>query len=100
MTAIASPIALPTPSTTAAAIPLFAAGTETLKYVSVGVAPRARDASSYSFGTASSAFSETFIIEGRIIIARTIIAASRLAPSGTLNIFLIAGTSTIMPTRP
>lgn len=31
ITAIASPIARPTPSTTAAAIPLFAAGTDTLK---------------------------------------------------------------------
>ena len=31
ITAIASPIARPTPNTTAAAIPLFAAGTDTLK---------------------------------------------------------------------
>ena len=48
MTAMASPMARPTPSTTAAAMPLFAAGTDTLKYVSMGVAPRASDASSYS----------------------------------------------------
>ena len=52
--AIVSPIALPTPSTTAAAIPLRAAGTDTLKYVSTEVAPRAIEASSYSLGTASS----------------------------------------------
>ena len=36
-------------------MPLFAAGTDTLKKVSTGDAPRAREASSYSFGTASSA---------------------------------------------
>ena len=81
-------------------MPLRAAGTDTLKYVSTSVAPRASDASSYSFGTASSAVTDTFIIEGSIIIASTIIAASRLAPSGTLNSFLIPGTSTSMPTRP
>ena len=40
------------------------------------------------------------MIDGSIITARTIIAAKRLAPSGTLNIFLMPGTSTIMPTRP
>ena len=100
ITAIASPIARPTPSTTAAAIPLFAAGTDTLKYVSIGVAPSASDASSYSGGTASSAVSETLIIDGRIIIARTIIAAKRLAPSAILNVSLTHGTSTSIPTRP
>ena len=100
ITAIASPIARPTPSTTAAAMPLFAAGTDTRKYVSVGVAPRASDASSYSLGTASSEVMETLIIDGRIIIASTIIAARRLAPSGTLKTLRMPGTSTIMPTRP
>lgn len=93
-------MALPTPSTTAAAIPLFAAGTDTLKYVSVGVAPKASDASSYSLGTACKAVTDTFIIDGRIITASTIIAASRLAPSGRENIFCIAGTKTSIPTRP
>ena len=97
ITAIASPIARPTPSTTAAAMPLRAAGTDTLKYVSTSVAPRASDA---SFGTASSAVTDTFIIEGNIIIASTIIAASRLAPSGTLSSFLMPGTSTSIPTKP
>lgn len=100
ITAIASPMARPTPSTTAAAMPLLAAGTETLKQVSVGVAPSAREASSYSFGTASSAVTDTFTMDGSIITARTIIAASRLAPSGTLKSFLIPGTSMSMPTRP
>ena len=40
------------------------------------------------------------MIDGSIITASTIIAASRLAPSGTLNSFLIPGTSTSIPTRP
>ena len=39
MIAIASPIALPTPSTTAVATPLRAAGRLTLKIVSILVAP-------------------------------------------------------------
>ena len=43
--AIASPIALPVPSTMAVMIPDFAAGTVTLKIVVVGVAPKAKDAS-------------------------------------------------------
>ena len=43
ITAMASPIARPTPSTTAAAMPLFAAGADTRNQVSTGVAPRARD---------------------------------------------------------
>ena len=83
ITAIASPMARPTPSTTAAAMPLRAAGTDTLKKVSTGDAPRARDASSYSFGTASSAVTDTLMMLGRIIMASTMMAASRLAPSGT-----------------
>ena len=83
MTAMASPMARPTPSTTAAAMPLLAAGADTRNQVSTGVAPRARDASSYSFGTASSALTETLMMDGRIMMARTMMAASRLAPSGT-----------------
>ena len=81
-------------------MPLFAAGTDTLKYVSMGVAPRASDASSYSRGTASSAVTETLMMDGRIMTARTMIAASRLAPSGRWNALRIPGTSTSIPTRP
>ena len=88
------------PSTTAAAIPLFAAGTETWNHVSSAVAPRAREASSYSFGTASRAVMDTFMIEGRIIIASTIIAAKRPEPSVRLNALRMPGTSTNIPTRP
>ena len=100
MTAMASPMARPTPSTTAAAMPLFAAGTETLKYVSIGVAPSASDASSYSGGTASSAVTDTLMIDGRIMIASTMMAASRLAPSARWNTLRMPGTSTSIPTRP
>ena len=34
----------------------------------MGVAPRARDASSYSFGTASSAVMDTLMMEGSIAL--------------------------------
>ena len=41
------------------------------------MAPRARDASSYSLGTALRAVSDTEMMEGRIITASTMMAASR-----------------------
>ena len=97
---MASPMARPTPSTTAAAIPLRAAGTDTRNHVSVAVAPSAREASSYSRGTASSAVMDTLMMDGRIMIASTIMAASRPEPSGIWKIFRIDGTSTSIPTRP
>ena len=80
MIAMASPMARPTPSTTAVATPLRAAGSVTRKQVSASVAPSARDASSYSCGTARSAVSDTLTMDGRIITARTRMAASRHAP--------------------
>ena len=43
---------------------------------------------------------DILMMEGRIITASTMMAASRLAPSGTSNSFRMPGTSTIMPTRP
>ena len=100
MIAMASPMARPTPRTMDAAIPLLAAGRETRKYVSVFVAPRARDAASYSGGPARSAVSETLMIDGRIIMASTTTAASRQAPDESPNSRWIVGTSTIIPTRP
>ena len=81
-------------------MPLFAAGTDTRNQVSSGVAPKAKDASSYSLGTASRAVTDILMMDGKIMIASTMMAASRLAPSGTWNSFRIPGTSTIMPTRP
>ena len=45
ITAMVSPMALPTPKITPAKIPDFAAGTVTLKIVFTGVVPRAREAS-------------------------------------------------------
>ena len=100
MTAMASPMARPTPSTTAAAIPLRVAGTDTRNHVSVAVAPSASDASSYSFGTASSAVMATLVMDGRIMMASTMMAASSPDPSGIWKIRRIPGTSTSIPTRP
>ena len=88
------------PSTTDAAMPLFAAGNETLNTVSFHVAPSARLASSYSRGTALSAVSDTLMIEGRTMTVRTMIEEKRPTPSATLNTSRTKGTSTIMPTRP
>ena len=76
ITAIASPMARPTPSTTAAAMPLRAAGTDTRNHVSTAVAPSASDASSYSGGTASSAVTETLMIVLAIMILPSIIKVS------------------------
>ena len=100
MMAMASPMARPMPSTTAAAMPLEAAGTLTRNTVSMWVAPRARLASSYSGGTAFRAVSDTEMMEGRIMMARTMMAQKRLAPSGRSKALRTAGTSTIMPMRP
>ena len=97
---MASPMARPTPSTTEAATPLRAAGRITLKLVSSSVAPSAREPSVYSLGTALRAVSDTLIMEGRIITASTRMAASRLSPAFRSKRSLMAGTSTIMPTRP
>ena len=100
ITAMASPMARPTPSTTPAPMPLFAAGRLTLKMVSIQVAPRARLACSYSGGTAFSAVSLTDTMPGKIMMARTSMAASRQVPLSRWNTCIISGTSTIMPTRP
>ena len=80
MTAMASPMARPMPSTIEAAMPLEAAGTLTRNTVSIWVAPRASEASSYSLGTALRAVSDTEMMEGRIMTASTRMAASRHAP--------------------
>ena len=84
----------------AVAMPLRAAGTLTRNTVSIWVAPRARDASSYSQGTARSAVSDTETIDGRIITASTMIAARSVAPEGRSKATRMAGTSRIIPTRP
>ena len=43
---------------------------------------------------------DILIMEGRIITARTMMAANRLEPSGMWKSFRSPGTSTIMPMRP
>ena len=93
-------MARPTPRTTAVATPLRAAGKETRKAVSSLVAPRAREACSYSSGTARKAVSATWTMEGRIITASARMAASRVAPEARWKARWMAGTRTIMPTRP
>lgn len=51
-------------------------------------------------GTAFRAVSDTEMMEGRIITASTKMAASRLSPAGILKNSRMAGSSTIIPTRP
>ena len=80
MMAMASPMARPTPRTMAVATPLRAAGMDTRNTVSKWVAPRAREACSYSSGTARREVSDTLMMEGRIMMASTRMAASRQAP--------------------
>ena len=81
-------------------MPLEAAGTLTRNTVSIWVAPRASEASSYSLGTALRAVSDTEMMEGRIMTASTRMAQNRLAPSGRWKATRTAGTRTIMPMRP
>ena len=100
ITAIVSPIALPTPNTTAASMPDFAAGKVTLNIVSVVDAPRAKDPSLYDAGTAFMAVCETEIMVGSIIIAKTNITASKLCPFGKFKIDWIFGTIKANPNNP
>ena len=78
--AIASPSARPIPSTIPVMIPDFAAGTVTLNIVCIFVAPRARDAALICCGTACIDDTLMLITVGRIMIASTMIAASRFDP--------------------
>src|SRR5690606_3049106 len=80
ITAMVSPTARPIPSTTEAMIPDFAAGMVTLKMVSTLEAPRARDPSLYSFGTARRDVSDMLTMVGRIMADRMTIMAKRLLP--------------------
>ena len=69
-TAIVSPIARPTPSSTAASSPFLAAGNNTRYTISQRLAPSASAASRYESGTALSASSPTDTITGTLISAR------------------------------
>ena len=99
-TAMASPMARPTPRITPARIPDFAAGTITLKMVPIWVLPRARDASLYATGTARRAVSDTLMMVGSTITARMRIMASRLSPTVPGKTRRRKGTSTIIPKKP
>ena len=100
ITAMASPMARPMPSTTPAAMPLLAAGMLILNHVSVSVAPSARLPCSYSGGTALSAVTDTDTMLGRIMMESTTMALSRQAPEALPKAFATAGTSTCIPKRP
>ena len=78
--AIASPSALPMPRTTPVIMPDFAAGIVTLKIVWILLAPSASDAARSSSGTARIEDALTLTTVGRIMIASTITAQSRLDP--------------------
>ena len=71
-----------------------------MKIVSVLVAPSAKEASSYSLGTARIAVSDTEMTDGNIMTARTKIAENRFAPSGNPKNSRTVGTMMIIPTRP
>ncbi len=81
MMAMASPMARPTPSTTAAAMPLLAAGTA---HPEIGLRSPWRPVPGWPPHTPSArprrAVSATLMMEGRIMTASTRMAASRLAP--------------------
>ena len=64
------------------AVELLAAGRLTRKNVSISVAPNAIEASSYSLGPARSAVSDTLMMDGKIIMVSTIMAANNVAPEG------------------
>ena len=102
MTAIVSPMALPIPRMAAAEIPDIAAGTMTLIVVSQRVAPMARDASLYEWGTECMASSETDMTVGRAMIPRSIEPASQdsLNTSWFSKMSLRKGSSTRTPKNP
>ena len=77
---MASPIALPVPSTTAVIMPDLAAGTITWNMVCIFVAPSARDALFKWAGTDLREDSLILMTVGRIIRASTSTADIRLAP--------------------
>lgn len=66
-------------------MPLEAAGTLTRNTVSMWVAPRASEASSYSLGTALRAVSDTEMMEGRIMTASTRMAQNRAGAVGQVE---------------
>ena len=78
--AMASPSARPIPRTTPVIIPDLAAGIITLNIVWICVAPRASEADFKCPGTARMEETLILITVGKIMIASTIIAESRLEP--------------------
>ena len=99
-TASASPSARASPRIIPVKIPLLAAGRTTWAMVSQRVAPRPYEASRQDLGTAAIASAAIVVMVGKIMIARTIPAASTEKPKGIGNSFRSAGMSTVIPTKP
>ena len=70
-TAVASPSALPTPKIIPEKMPCLALTKTTLKLVSIGDAPRAKEPRITSFFTALIEVTDTIVMVGMIIIAST-----------------------------
>ena len=99
-TAIVSPTARPTPSSTAASRPLRAAGSSTRYTSCQRVAPSAIPASRYESGTALSASSPIETITGTLMRARMMPPFSTLTPTGAPVVETISRLITVRPTKP
>ena len=92
-TAMVSPIARPMPSTTPEAMPDIDEGITTLDTVCHFEAPKAREASRSALGQLRMASSATVTIVGRAMMARTMLPASPLSPTGRPKTCCSRGTS-------
>ena len=99
-TTMVSPMARDMPSMMAVPMPDRAAGTTTRTMVSQRVAPSAREASRRERGTARRASSETEQMVGRLMMASTSEALSRLRPVAAPSTSWRMGASTTMPRKP
>src|SRR5580658_10617149 len=97
-TAMVSPSARPSASTTPVAIPLRAAGKAILVAIDHAERPSALPPIRSDAGTLLRLLVATSVTVGRIIRVRTSVAASKLGPGGASA--ATAGTKTVMPQRP
>src|SRR5690606_29452780 len=95
-----SPIALPIPSIIAAIIPEDAAGTNIYRIVSHLVAPKAKEASLYSFGKALIASSAILTIVGKAINDTNIEPVKAVNPVGNEKVFFTNIDNTTIPKNP
>jgi hypothetical protein len=97
---IVSPMALDIPKITAVQIPDKAPGIDTYIMVSQEVAPKAREASFKSRGTAYRASSAILQMVGRLINASTTDAVNKLIPTAMSKVSCNQGAITIKPKKP